>query len=415
MTIIESIVSQHAEEAAFLWLLRRAAVSAPHYALKDLAELDDRVEAHIDGLRVAGDEGWPFCEAGLDFEEAGEVFAAGVIALEGDDAARINKVYETVEAAPETVDGLVSAMGWTPREKLQGKVADLLGSASTLWRRVGISACAVHRVDCRDHLTQAVEDADAALRARALRAAGETARLDLLPVLRAQLAAESDACAFWAAWSALLLGDRSAAVERMTALALAPGEYATRAATTLPRVLSTAQSREWLKDLATRPERRRDLIIACGASADPYYIPWLIQQMAESPDHARVAGEAFSFLTGVDLAYQDLETDWPEGFEAGPTENPADEDVAMDPDEDLPWPDPGLIDGWWQQHQADFRPGERYLAGVPITEAQCRHVLLHGIQRQRNAAALELALMVPGAVLFETRAPGFRQQRLLKA
>jgi hypothetical protein len=50
---IAEIVSQHAEEAAFLWLLRSKAIRAPHYALNDLAKLDDRVEAHVDGLRAA--------------------------------------------------------------------------------------------------------------------------------------------------------------------------------------------------------------------------------------------------------------------------------------------------------------------------------------------------------------------------
>ena len=33
------IVSQHVEEAAFLWLLRSNAIRRPHYALKDLAKL----------------------------------------------------------------------------------------------------------------------------------------------------------------------------------------------------------------------------------------------------------------------------------------------------------------------------------------------------------------------------------------
>jgi hypothetical protein len=38
-----------------------------------------------------------------------------------------------------------------------------------------------------------------------------------------------------------------------------------------------------------------------------------------------------------------LEGKKPEGFEAGPTENPEDENVKMDPDDNLPWPDPALI------------------------------------------------------------------------
>jgi hypothetical protein len=43
-------VSLPAEEAAFLWLLRSNAIRQPHCALKDLAKLDDRFEAHLDGL-----------------------------------------------------------------------------------------------------------------------------------------------------------------------------------------------------------------------------------------------------------------------------------------------------------------------------------------------------------------------------
>jgi uncharacterized protein (TIGR02270 family) len=118
-------------------------------------------------------------------------------------------------------------------------------------------------------------------------------------------------------------------------------------------------------------------------------------------------------ITGVDLAYEDLEGEWPEGFEAGPTENPEDEDVAMDADEDLPWPAPELVQGWWEANKAGYQAGGRYLTGQPITAEACKQVLVTGFQRQRTAAALELALMDPGAPLFESRAPGLRQQKLL--
>ena len=65
MSVIPAVIEQHAEEAAFLWLLRDAAVHAPHYSLKDMADIDERVEAHIDGLRVAGEAGWSFCADAL--------------------------------------------------------------------------------------------------------------------------------------------------------------------------------------------------------------------------------------------------------------------------------------------------------------------------------------------------------------
>ncbi len=66
MPIIPTIIEQHAEDAAFNWLLRDRAVSEPHYDLADLAHLDDRVEANIDGLRIAGDEGWEICREAMD-------------------------------------------------------------------------------------------------------------------------------------------------------------------------------------------------------------------------------------------------------------------------------------------------------------------------------------------------------------
>ena len=50
--IVHEVVSQHAEEASFLWLLRHGAVSQPHYSIADLSKLDNRVEAHLDGLRI---------------------------------------------------------------------------------------------------------------------------------------------------------------------------------------------------------------------------------------------------------------------------------------------------------------------------------------------------------------------------
>ena len=84
MAIIPVIVEQHAEEAAFLWLLRDSAVIEPHYSLPDVAHLDNRTEAHIDRLRIAGDEGWEIYKETLVWEEAGEVFPAAVLAFESE-------------------------------------------------------------------------------------------------------------------------------------------------------------------------------------------------------------------------------------------------------------------------------------------------------------------------------------------
>jgi uncharacterized protein (TIGR02270 family) len=169
---------------------------------------------------------------------------------------------------------------------------------------------------------------------------------------------------------------------------------------------------EWQRELARTPGCERLAVIGAGAVGDPVAIPWLFDQM-RIPPLARVAGEAFTMITGVDIPYEDLEGEWPEGFEAGPTENPEDDNVEMDPDENLPWPNPALIESCWAKNKGRFRTGTRYLVGQPIAYDHLQQVLRTGYQRQRAAAAIELAMLKPGQPLFEVRAPGFRQQEML--
>jgi uncharacterized protein (TIGR02270 family) len=118
-------------------------------------------------------------------------------------------------------------------------------------------------------------------------------------------------------------------------------------------------------------------------------------------------------ITGVDLAYRDLERKPPEDFNAGPTEDPNDENVDMDPDDNLPWPEPSLVQKWWSTNQGQFQPGVRHLLGKPMTPEWLKIVLRDGRQRQRAAAAVELAIRQPGQSLFNVAAPGFRQQQIL--
>jgi uncharacterized protein (TIGR02270 family) len=411
MAIIPVVVEQHAEEAAFLWLLRDSAVTEPHYSLPDVAHLDDRTEAHIDGLRIAGDEGWEICREILAWEEAGEVFTAAVLALESGNKDRIKMVIEAGFAEPELTRGLVSALGWLSYQKAEKLNASFLRSKSPMLRCIGIASSAVHRKDPGKNLTDALIDEDPHLKARALRAVGELGRRDLLSIVNRSINEKERRCCFFAAWSAALLGDL-ATNRVLKDIVENDGDYANNACAMALRRMSVPEGQSWVRDLWQQSDKQRIAIIGAGVIGDPVSIPWLIEIMGV-PELARVAGESFTMITGIDLAYEDLEGEWPEGFEAGPTEEPGDEDVEMDPDEDLAWPEPELIHKWWSENKKNFRNGTRYLCGKPISEQQCQHVLRYGYQRQRAAAAIELVMMKPGQPLFEVRAPGFRQQKLL--
>lgn len=410
--IIKEIVAEHADEAPFLWLLRATAVHAPHYDLDDLAQLDERIEAHLDGLRVGGAAGWEFVAAQLDMEEAGEVFVAAVLALESKDPDRLDRVLAVAKAVPETTCGMISALGWVTPQQLKGTGKTFLNGGSPFMKRLGIAACALHRVDPGPLLDRALESDDGPLVARALRAAAELGRQDLVPVIEPKLKQEDDAVRFWAAWAAVRLGARGRELESLRLTAMGDSPFAARALQFVPRVLSGAESQAWFKALVGDPSRLRDVITAIGVRGDPHYLPWLIKQM-EVSEVARLAGEAFTLVTGVDLAHEQLESVQPLRPDMVDDDDLDAIDITMDPDEDLPWPEPRLIQAWWNGNKGRFEAGQRYLLGQAISEAQCEAVLRSGYQRQRRAAALELALMKPDRPLFETRARGQRQEQLL--
>ena len=411
MSVIPVIIEQHAEEAAFLWLLRDAAVHEPHYSLSDLAHLDNRVEANIDGLRIAGD-GWNILKETLVWEDAGEIFAGAVLAFETGVEERMDTVLEAGSDDYELSRGLVSALGWLSfNQIIEGYVQDLASAESSALRRIGLAAYVAHRQNPGQLLIDALSDDDSILRARALRAAAELGRKDLLPLLKDHTKEEDENCRFSAAWSAAILGD-AFTVPVLRSIAESEQSHAENACCMAVRLMHLSDAHVWLQELSKSPNLQRFAVTGYGVTGDPMSVPWLIQIM-ELEELARVAGESFTMITGVDIAYEDLEGEWPEGFEAGPTEEPEDEDVEMDPDEDLPWPEPKLIAEWWAKNKAAFRNGTRYLLGQPISPEHLHKVLKTGYQRQRAAAALELAILQPGQPLFEVRAPGFRQQQIL--
>jgi uncharacterized protein (TIGR02270 family) len=411
MTSIPAVLSQNAEESAFLWLLRRAAVSAPNYSLSDLTKLDGRAEAQLDGLRVAGEDGRQMCKEELEAKEEGEVFAAGVLACESFDPVLLAKVLAVVEEAPKLAGGLISALGWPPFEKVQSHIQTLHQNINPFHQLIGIGASAVHRRHPGQFLLQAVRSQDVRLKCRALKAIGELGDANLKTNVESALHDTDAECRFAAAWSGALLGI-STVVPLLREVAESGSPHARSAANLAARRMDLAAAATWQKRLTGNPKHLRLAILVAGASGDPASVPWLISLMGQLP-LARLAGESFTMIAGVDLAYRDLERKPPEDFSAGPTEDPKDENVEMDPDDNLPWPEPALVQKWWDKNGGQFQNGTRYLLGKPMAVDWLKTVLRDGRQRQRAAAALELAIRQPGQILFNVAAPGFRQQQIL--
>lgn len=412
--IIPAIVSQHVEDAAHLRSVRSVLVRAPHVRLLQLGRADERLLAHLDGLSVAGDAGYRMAQEALETPGVGQIFVVAVLAIERRDSAQIERLLALLGALPDAPRALASAFGWVSAPALRGLTAPLLAAAAPAHRWVGIAACALHRVDPGAALAAAIEQPQPRLRALALRSAGLLGRLDLLSACLSHLADDDPACKLAAAWAAVLLGDRTDGARALMELALQPGATAREALQLTLLSANPGTARRVVRQLAAQGTELRTTIEASAWAGDVQAIPWLIKQMADD-GHARVAGEAFSFLTGADLARLDLERKPPENFESGPNDDPLDDNVALDDDESLPWPDVARVQAWWQAHGAGMPQGVRCFAGADADAKHCTQVLANATQRQRRAAALLLCLQQPGAVLFNTAAPTHRQRRLLPA
>jgi len=412
--VIRNIIEQHSQEAAFLWLLRdKIALTAPHYSLQDIADLEDRIEAHIDGLRVSGDVGWEVCEQDLSIEQNGEIFVAAVLAFESKDKQKIEKVVSLVDKSPDFIVPLVSALTWIDSKMAEPVYSELLEKKESRRRQVGLIACVIHGQDPGESLAAGIDDSDPLLRASALRGVGELKRRDLVTLLLSKFDDDDENVQFWAAWSAVLLGGDVDAFKKLATFVKPDSGYTIDVFQLLLRAMNGIDAQDWLKVLVKQTDMLRPVLIGTGITGDPIYIPTLLRHMSIL-EFARVAGEAFCLITGLNLENEDLITDAPENFAAGPTENPEDEDVAMDPDEHLPWPDAEMVNNWWEKNQHLFQAGARYLLGKPISQDHCVEVLKTGGQRQRLAASFEMALMQPSTPLFQVIAPAARQKQWLQ-
>lgn len=389
------LYAQFATEAAFLWLLRSVAVDQPHYVPEDLAELEQRLEAQLDGLMSMPDMGWAAAEAALSIEEAGEVFTAACVALRSHDMSRIQQAVEAGLSNPRAIPGLISALGWLPAGLVAAWIEKFLAGKDMRHKYLGVAACSVRRQDPDEALTYILDREDCRqhmpLYARALRLVGELRRQDLMPAVQAARAAEEPDVQFWATWSAILLGDR-AAVADLQAFVFKPGPHQSRALQLAFRVLPIEQARVWISSLAKEPAQVRTVIQATGILGDPHAVNWLIGKMAD-PVLARLAGEAFTQITGIGLERHQLLAAAPTDQPQIPNDDPADADVGLDEDENLPWPDANKVAALWRAHGQHFLVGRRYFMGRPISAELLKDKLAHGFQRQRHAAALELALL----------------------
>ena len=187
MDAYKDIYEQYVDEASFLWILRSIAVEQPHYNINRLHELEQRIEAQLDGLMTSVEEAWELCLDALDVGEPGEVFTASVVAFRSHDVKKIQIAIEAGLSSDEASEGLVSALGWLPTKLVSSWIEKFFTSKDLAHKYLAVAACSVRRENPGEALTRILSRDDCKqfdkLYSRSLRLIGETRRQDLMPVL----------------------------------------------------------------------------------------------------------------------------------------------------------------------------------------------------------------------------------------
>lgn len=398
------------ENAAMLLEDRLTLLQSSMLAWRDLIVLDERLDAHLDALRVCSECVWPDLLAKLQEPSPGLLFLGGVLAIERRSTGNLKQLLALAEARIELRPALYAALSWVNPTFTRPLVQPLLASNVPFYWRIALHLLHQDQTRADTVFEWALTQPDPDLQRIALNAVGDIGVMDLLPRCLSLLQSTDDDIRFLAARASVLLGERSQGLRVLKGFAATTCGQQQAALFLLTAVLPVTEAQQFLVDLAKHGCDARLLIRLAGELGGPAQIPALLRLM-HNPLLSRLAGHAFCNIVGLDLVESNMESSPPPNLNTGPNDDPDDAETASDPDEVLPWPDVKKVHDWWNQHGSAFDPRRRYLGGIEITRYSCLEILHHGNYGQRHAAAFHLKADDPASALFQLHTPAWRQQR----
>jgi uncharacterized protein (TIGR02270 family) len=363
---LPDILEEHLETLAALWRLRQSSLRDPNANPKRLADLDERIAAHTDGLALAGADALPILEPALASDEWPEALAAGFALLKmgQEDPSRL-VLARLLKAEGEGLQGLGLALAYGATGPVLTDLRKLVGSAPD------DKAAAISEILAfRGHLDLSTQQMNRFLRhgEPAVRRAGWRAARFSTPRTPEAYAAglededtgvrhEARLAAAWGKQARLLDHCRKAATDLDALLLLAilgkPPDLA------LTRIVAAGMAGE------LGPRRFQIL----GAFGHPAIMEFILAGTASAdPRTAMAAGAAFTKITGVAIESERRALLPPEdGREPDEFEKEFLDKVQL--------PDPELAKTQWLKLKDRFSKGKRWCRGLDVTEKAGPEVL----------------------------------------
>jgi|SRR5215217_3955024 len=392
---LESIKEEHLHEASFLWERWEALLHDARLTLTDVAVIEERLLAHLDGLMLGGESVallWP----ALEGEDPGEVFTAAFVTLEQAPPRALDAILERLTTAPRPVKNalgraLESSLGesWVPL------LLARLGTLEAPCAALSLDVLASRRAARPELAFEWLSHPDASVVASALRILA-TSTTGLPPGELSRWLADPRPEVHWEAVRCGLQSGSRTAWSACREVARGSGPYTRQALVLLALAGEDADLRHLLT-LTGDEKTRAEALWALGFSGHRAAAEACLELCGQPAPVARLAAEAFAAITGVTLEGPHVAPTQDEDALPPLDEEDLDESLVPRPEDSLPVPVYPSLAGWWRDARKGFAAEVRYLGGKPFDEGALLSALSDGPMRRRPVHSLELALRTRGA------------------
>ncbi|HEX5576515.1 MAG TPA: hypothetical protein VFX42_11615, partial [Gemmatimonadales bacterium] len=359
---IPELVEHHYEELQFLWGQRESALRSPKYTMRELSALEQRIDAHVQGLLVAGVDLIHIVEQGLTSDDAATSFAAAYALLRLENETATLAVIQAFSGAQgKQMYGLRQALSLARMEQLLPSLPFLFFSSATPTVAAAADVLACHGALPPPGLTidTLLQDEDPGVRETAWRVVANSG-LSVDPKLyaaamRDEAPAVRRAGLVAAAWTsvpgALLLARQLAETPTLDNL------YALE----LLAILGETEDVQRVIALAKVKELGPARFKLVGAFGHPALIELVLAELTNSdPEAAVAAAAAFTKMTGLDIESKERTALPPKSGEQS-------DEFEAEFAEEVTLPNPELARAHWDKVKPQFVRTTRLCRGMDIS------------------------------------------------
>ena len=303
-SFLPQVFEQHLEMLGASWARRRRALHSPDYTGLALADLDELIEAHLDGLAAAGEDAHDLLIEVLRGGEPMEAFAAAMALLRVGTSEARREVEEAFTAASgKKLDAIRDAFAHGAWEQSRPFLESVFASAPP-----DIAIAAAEALAFVDAFTPTAEQIELFIRAEAPAVRAAAWRIVYLrgtpiaPVLYAAGLCDSDDSVRHAALRAAVWNASPVFYSYCRAFLPAPTAESLDALVMLAAV-APAQEYKFVESIAGNAEVGPERFRVVGGFGHPYFIDLLLRVL-EGEDEGAIpaAARAFKKMTGAAVA-----------------------------------------------------------------------------------------------------------------